>query len=1106
VESLLFGHLAVRSAPKNVCFLLLGLALSSFASAQDQNGSPTSQNELWKLPPTDRAAAPDVYLLPDASGKLRQVLGFRYEDFLRAWNLRDAAAGGPPCFAIQELSAAGTSAEDRIRLRIELRIVAHVDGWLGVPLKLPDLIVERVEFDKQAPGECLVYDAERGGHVAWIEGHPGQERNLAITGSAKPSESAGKSSLELALPHAALSQLTLTVPETDVEFKSSPGTEISTKTDDGQTEVQLRGNAIPLRVEWSRRQESATAQTTTLESEGEMTVTVSRRRALYQARLRLNSFGNPLELVRVRLPQGVNLTHVQTPPELQAVVTEAQDAEGSVMEVRSKSPSGETWVLEILAEQPLQDNDVASRCRVGGFEVLGAVRQSGQLTLEVDENLQAYFDLSGDLEQVPLVGAEEPTKSRTALAAFSYARFPWALTVHTLPKQRRVNVAPGYHLQLTPDEARLEMAFDYQFAGARTFAVRVDLRGWQLTDDPLESGGAVEASRVVETEQGLLVLPLVNPDVQRARIALVVRKPLQLGEQTFELPEAAGGFVLPGQLVVEADPSLQVTIDVSRLEGLGALAATDEAPAGDDSPLVFRTFLSRASLGATITRRQRQVAVDAHTAVEVSERQLTVSERLDYLVKYRPLTQLELWAPQELPEQRSFQVLIDGRELEATTSVESSTEGLSTPRKLIVSLPRPVQDAFQLDLTYSIRYAGATPESPAHVSLPLMIPVDPLISHEVAVQARQPWRIALGQTAQAEAWTLLPTETSPATATSTWRLRSVGPESSLPLVVQKDSLEDLQNAILERAWLQSWVAGDSQQDRAVFQFRSPHANVLVELPPAATNRPLEVLLDGEPVDFESPTEGRLAVSLPHVSPRERHVLELRYQRPINLFSGTRLTTALPKLVCRPMSAPVYWQLVLPRGWQVVRLPAGLTSESWLGWKAYRWGRQPTRSQSDLEQWTNASSAPPPSPTTSQYVYSSFDVPVEVSVIVARQMWLILAATLAAFGLGMLCVYTPIAGKFAFWLGLALALLALVFVYPELTLLAGQAMLWGGVMTLAVLVLRQAFLGRAAVEVVLAPASSQVGSTSATESLVQQRLTSRADDEPTVAARVDESKY
>ena len=236
------------------------------------------------------------------------------------------------------------------------------------------------------------------------------------------------------------------------------------------------------------------------------------------------------------------------------------------------------------------------------------------------------------------------------------------------------------------------------------------------------------------------------------------------------------------------------------------------------------------------------------------------------------------------------------------------------------------------------------------------------------------------------------------------------------------------------------------------------------------------------------------------------MLELRYQHSVELISGGRLRTALPRLVCRPVSVPVYWQLVLPHGWQVARSPAAMAGEYWLGWNQFRWGRQPTRSQADLEQWSGATVVSPPPPSASEYLYSAFDVPLAVEVVVARQAWLIGAATLLVFGLGLLCVYTPIARKFSFWLAVALALLALLLVYPEVTLLAGQAVFWGGAMTLAAMVLRRAFARPTGDEFLVITSAATTPSATATESWVQkQRITDDVDDQPTVASQASGSE-
>jgi len=153
-------------------------------------------------------------------------------------------------------------------------------------------------------------------------------------------------------------------------------------------------------------------------------------------------------------------------------------------------------------------------------------------------------------------------------------------------------------------------------------------------------------------------------------------------------------------------------------------------------------------------------------------------------------------------------------------------------------------------------------------------------------------------------------------------------------------------------------------------------------------------------------------------------------------------------------------VILPRGWQVATSPEQLLPDYWLGWKNYRWGRQPTLSQADLEQITGAVSAVAPTPLSAQYVYRAFEMPAEIEVVVLRQVWLLLVSALATFGLGLLAMYTPLVRSGALWLGLVLLLLAGLFSYPESALLAIQVILAGGLMTFATSVLRRVFVADA----------------------------------------------
>ena len=131
-----------------------------------------------------------------------------------------------------------------------MQLTTHIDGWIGIPLEMPNLIVRQFEIVEQNQGECLVFDMTGRGHVAWLRGEVGRKRRIILSGLAKISSIGFNKALEIHPPDATVSQFDLTVPKTDVEFDVSAGVESTTVVEDNQTRISLQGSVNPLRLEW----------------------------------------------------------------------------------------------------------------------------------------------------------------------------------------------------------------------------------------------------------------------------------------------------------------------------------------------------------------------------------------------------------------------------------------------------------------------------------------------------------------------------------------------------------------------------------------------------------------------------------------------------------------------------------------------------------------------------------------------------------------------------------------------------------------------------------------------------------------------------------------
>ncbi|NOZ39895.1 MAG: hypothetical protein GXP24_06675 [Planctomycetes bacterium] len=1074
------------------------LSESSPLSSPGPSPSPSPENggsglkaaaKPWETQEAVRPAAPDVYLLPDASGKLRKVLGFRYEDFFEAWQ-RDKGdtVVTPPRYVLDAWEITGDVSGTHARLRVEFEITVQATGWIDIPVQLPEFIVQQLTIDNSSESECLVFDKQRHGHVIWLSGQVGQKRKLVLQGLARLKLNGGSHSLELHLPRATTSQFALRVPDSSMRFESSPEVALTTVAlDEDATEVRLLGQANPLRLSWTPAEKKTSNPTALFEVEGQTTIRLDRRRVLYEATLKINSLvESPLGQIQVRLPPAAKLNQGKMPNgyDIQEIGTVSNQDPRQVVEIRRSTPSQNPWEIRLTAESPF----VLSSGSVEGFEVLNAFRQSGTVTLEIDDQLQAYFDLLGDIDQTLVQKTASASEGSTLLGQFRYARFPWQLVVYTSPRQKRVSVKPEYQLTFNSEEALLKIEYDYQFTGAKVFSLRINLQGWETTDTPVESGGLIDLNGDMETREGLLVLPLVDPEIQQLRLNLNLRKKIQLGENTLFLPEALEANAVDGELLVDSTEAIQVSPNLSEMTGLSVIAKTegnstdsaDQDTAKEQGQLRLRTFLALPKFSAEVTQRQRQVVAAERTQVEIDQQTIRVRQRIDYQAKYQPVSQLSLSLPESLWLNDSLTVTLNGASLPFgldtsldpllgegsivgdEAEVASEDEPQEQMRKqILVSLPRPMLSDIPIEISYELPMPKLVAEELSPVLLPLALPKDRVSGHKARVSAAPAVLVTVNQRAASDAWKIVPVEkaaeSTAATSRTTFSIQTDEKLSFLSLHAQLDSIDKEQPATLERAWIQSWITTGQRQERAVFRFRTTHDTVFAQLPQALGNAEIEVLLDGTPWHYKVVADQRLAISLPTEKQRESHTLELRYQTAASLPSWGKLPSSLPRLECQHASAPIYWQLILPRGWQVATSPEQLLPDYWLGWKNYRWGRQPSRSQTDLEQITGAVSAMAPTPLSAQYVYRAFEMPTEIEVVVIRQVWLLLVGTLVAFGLGLLALKTSILRSGPFWLVVALALMVGIFSYPEVALLAIQVVFVGGVMTFATSVLRRVFV-------------------------------------------------
>jgi hypothetical protein len=305
----------------------------------------------------------------------------------------------------------------------------------------------------------------------------------------------------------------------------------------------------------------------------------------------------------------------------------------------------------------------------------------------------------------------------------------------------------------------------------------------------------------------------------------------------------------------------------------------------------------------------------------------------------------------------------------------------------------------------------------------------------------------------------------------------------LPLRIEPSNIRPPDETRIEAAWAQTWVAGGMRQDRFVYRFHTSGVSVAVVVP--SHFDALEVLLDRQVAAADRSRRGIVAVEVPAGDRLGAHTLELRRHTPLRIGSWGRQGVVFPRIEGANSWTPFFWQLIVPPDLAALATSSGMSAEYRLGWQGMRWGRQPTQSQRDLEQWTGAIQAPTPGPRTNQYLYSAFEPPPFVEFVAVRRIWLVVAAGLAALAVGLAWLYTSVARSAAFWLAVCISAVGILFIYPEAAVVMVQAVILGGAFTLLSMVVQWLLAGARPRQPLSTPAASSVASLGATQSWIAE---------------------
>ncbi len=1024
-------------------------------SATPTTTTPTTPAAVTGAPVTGAAVTeikPEVFYIRDKENHLVPVPNFTYDDFVKYYRLKEQLdrPEQKPRYNLQQLAIDGTTTGDRAELTVLLKVLTTDSGWVRVPLRMNKCALrESVEY-KGSGDQLMQFDPAGDGYVCWLRGSLRGEHELTLKFLAPLTATSGENRLELQLPRAAASKLTLQVPIAAAVATVAPGAAAPEVTVAKQgSQIATLGLGGDFWVAWRAADRPGAQLSGALEANGQLLVRIDGRSASTDATLTVRSFGAEFDHFQVRLPPGAQL--VGRDQSAFGYTLAPSGANSSLVDVKLDRKTAGPVDVRLTTERAYDVTKSNENLDLAGFAVTEAIphRQWGHLAVAVSGDWQLIWGERTRIRQVDEL--PEPLKRRDVMAGFEYFGQPSSLMVRVQPRKTRIGVEPAYTYRIRTDRVDLDAKLKYTIRGARLFKLDIDLQGWEL--DRVTPENLVDLDSISTGPGTALSIPLAQPATGELELSFQAHRSLA-GAKGIDLvlPEPAVDVLSPAEVTILAAANVELSPISNRVVGLTRVAGgfrPDLKELGATA-LYYRAEQPRAEFVADLTARAQAISVDLDNRIALRRHDIEINQTLNYQIRYEPLDHLTFDVPRSAFDERRLKFAVNG---ESIDPVEVAEQPSAQRRSVQIALPRPVLGPVRVEAHIQLNQESLTTTSSTPIDLPLVVPLDGQVAVNTATVTADP-SIRIEQ--REGPWSVADPMKMDSGAQTGMRLTTSGSVDSIRLAESLDERRIQGTTFIDRAWVQCWLTNNVRQDRAIYNFTSTEDQLRIQLPAGIGLSDTELFLDSKPLNPLAGPNGALAIALSSDAGRREHLLELRYQFDGRGPGGSWLTLETPRFENHVKIRREYLQLVLPADEHLVFAAAGVTPEYDWRWRDYGLGvqRVSLKEQRQLEQWvgldrgtsaaesTEASDADRRSgevpARSNRYLFSSAGAEPRFEVLIARRWLILLIGSLIPLSIGMAVMYVAALRQTRIVLAACGAGLLVALIWPEPVLMLAQA--------------------------------------------------------------------
>lgn len=1047
---------------------------------------------------------PDVYYLRNKDGELVLVPNFSFEKWEELVRLaRNLTNPLRPSYVLQEMEITGSTHAHQADLKVVFRVqprgmdseetaaTGAASVWARIPLHLGQAILE-VTPRFQGPGEHFVtFDKQLDGYVLWIQAKPGTQHEVTLNLQVPIDSLGNQRELDIRLPTALVSTLTLQVPDQLAEGTIESGEdnashplEFTTKSDKGG-EFSARGLRGDITLRWHAAAPDRATSNVQLDVFGSIVVTADEPLSEVESdgRFIVRPYGAPISSFRVRMPPGMRFRDSLEPGYTVHVLPDpVTPAKLQEVEIQLARPTTGELHIRLIAELPPDQNGSSTNLTVkrlidrdvelepARFEFVGAARHRGNVNFVVKGDWELQWKTDSNLSRVQTRPTE--TSSQYEVARFTYFRQPCALKVTLRRKATRISVEPTFDMHLDTQQVRLTTVLVCRTSGAQTPPLAVHMRGWTIETVQFDEGENTSPLDLTEANPLIVPIPLGIQALGRFTLRIEARReltagvisgtqPLRVEFPTIEstVPTRANLIVSPATVTVLPADNVAITPRLKETQGLAPLVTSPDSPDQETESPVLRYRdqggSEAASLVCDYRVRPRSISIVIDSRAALAADTLSVDQHFAYTVFHEPLTTLVLSVPKELIDNQRLNARVLWNEHAVSPVLVAQ---LGNDRVLCEALlPEPLLGTADLRVQLPRRPVASEASGEAmQLTVPLVFPAPAqpdttVIDNRLEISYDQTLNIEL----RGGPWAKDENESTP----GTMRLTTASDGADALLQVTREPTRKSDSTVILQTWIQSWMVGPDRRDRAVFRIRSIQSSLTVTLPSSDGRSAtlISAAIDGTQIEpLANGRKGTIKLPLETIAsnPRSEHVVEIWYSIVDGKPRGSEWTLQAAMIAGVDRTSNNYWQLVLAPGDIVLASIGDSVMERRWEWSWYGMHREPWQEESDLEDLLGATHQDPVPSTTNRYLFVTFGEPHELKVLTTARSLVVLSMSGCALMIGLLLLYVPLIRHPVVLMVGGLTLLGLAAIAPDVATVLGQAAALGVVLIPVAIVTRR----------------------------------------------------